>query len=87
MKLHEFTSAYEITLVQSPSDGTYFASVFKDGDKSPVKETDNYEDWADAMEAAVFYVEQEGNIERDEALTERYCDRDEKPDRWGHPDE
>lgn len=87
MKLHDFTSEYTVTLCQSPSDGTYWAAVYREGNKEPELETDNYEDYEDAMAKAMFYIDQQGNEERDEALTDRYCGADEKPDRWRHPDE
>jgi len=87
MKLHEFTSEYTVLIAQSSSDGTYWASIYKGDNTELVKETDNYEDYEDAMAKAMHYVNQEGNRELDEARHEKYTETDEVPDRWGHPDE
>jgi len=60
MKLHEFTSQYTILRSQSPSDGTYWASIYQEDCKVLIDETDNYEDYEDAMAAAHHIVERLG---------------------------
>jgi hypothetical protein len=70
MKLHDFTSEYEATLCQSPSTGKHWAAVFKGGSKVPELETDEYEDWEDAMSTAVHFINEKGQEELDEARGE-----------------
>lgn len=72
MKLHEFTSEYEIILCQSPSSGMYWATVYKGGSKTPLLETDDYEEYEDAMTTAMRFVDKEGEAELDEAREVKY---------------
>jgi hypothetical protein len=72
MKLHEFTSEYTVTLCQSPSEGDYWAVVYKGESKELGYETNNYEDYEDAMSAAMAYINKEGNEELDAARNELY---------------
>jgi hypothetical protein len=87
MRLQSFTSEYEAILSQSAATGRYWVAVYKSGGKTPELETEEYEDWEDAMSTAMHFIEESANREFDEAQTERYSDDDLKPDTWSHPDE
>jgi hypothetical protein len=84
MKLLDFTSEYEAIICQSPSSGFYWASVFKGGSKTPELETDEYEDCEDALAAAMFFINEKGQEELDEARGENdeYEPEDDDNAKW-----